>query len=137
MKAILFTAIAIISGVLLCAFLEIFLLDRLFELPSRNIPDNPEEVKVFIETLSQGAQMFIVLSRTVGALIAAYGASKLSGKNYGWLAGSAIVIFTLVGVLQIDHPQWMATAMVLGAMAGTVLGTMLGRKKGVEISPSY
>lgn len=137
MKAILITAIAIFSGVLLCSFLEVYLLDRLFELPSRNFLDNPENVKVFIENLSLGSQFFIVISRTLGAFLAAYGASSIAGTNFGWLAGSVITLFTLVGVFQIEHPLWMAAAMVLGTLLGTAIGTALGGKRKAEISSSY
>ncbi|NND95204.1 MAG: hypothetical protein HKN45_10080 [Flavobacteriales bacterium] len=125
LRTILSILLGVIAGGIAVAIIEVWMMDKLFDMPDSMIPSDSDSVAAHLEMIPLGAKWLVVASQFVGALVASIVAGKVSGgvKKSAITAGLIILVFTVLNLFMIPHPTWMNFTMPLAAIVGFLLGS--------------
>ena len=124
-KNLLAILVGVLAGAAVIAFIEVWLMHELFEMPSSNIPDTPDSVAKYLSILPMGAKITIVTSKAIGAFTASKVASLISGRNRksALFTGILLLVFIIGNLINIHHPVWMDFCIPAAAVVGTWIGS--------------
>ena len=78
-----------------------------------NVKD-PEDLKRLLDVMPLQAKLLVVAAWFLGAFAGAWAAIRIGGENrLGWTIGLVFVVLSIMTVLSIPHPLWMAVCAII------------------------
>jgi len=131
--------LAVVAGVVvggLVVFVVQAIGHRVYPPPEGIDPMDREAMAEVARNLPTGAFGFVVGAWVAGALAASRVASGIAAHaGPGWTAGLVLVAFTVVNLVLLPHPTWVAFGGVAGMLVAIALGAR-GRPAGQGGAPA-
>jgi hypothetical protein len=115
--------IGVATGIGVMAFIQLWLMYQVFDMPDSMIQDDPQSVGRYMKTIPMGAMILIVVSQFIGGWTASMVSTKISDQNKKstWAAGIVILVLIISNLIKIPHPVWMDFCMPAAAVLGSWL----------------
>jgi hypothetical protein len=124
------SVLAVLAGIVVAMILMIaieMVSSYLFPLPEGVSLHDHEAIRQHIDKLPVTAFLMVLAAWAIGSFAGAWVASRLAGRAkliHGLIVGAFFLAATIMNLLMIPHPAWMA----LGGIVGLVVASYVGAK---------
>jgi len=126
-------ALGIVAG-LIVAFLCVFGVElvghALYPPPAGLDMSKPADQARLMESMPAAAKALVLAAWFVGALLGAWAANRIAGRNLaGWVVALLVICAGIATMVMIPHPAWMwAGGIALPLLAGWIADRVAGRR---------
>ena len=131
------SVLAVLVGVVLAGIVTLVIeaLGHLvFPPPEGMDPGDPESIRAFMDQLSVGSLLSVLVAWALGTVAGAWIASRIARRahlTHGMIVGFLMLAGGIFNLATIPHPMWMTIAGVLLFLPSAYLGTRIaGRSAG-------